>query len=129
MKTTQFNGYSQQCQTKKGTPACGMKLITGEKALTYYEQRLGSKIKANEALDKFTKGLEAATQDIKLVAKLDIDEKSMGKPELFVLKEETPRFSRRFFSSFSNLDGRQDEVKFCRERSKLIRDLSRPIEL
>ena len=84
MRITQFNGYNPKSQSKNLAPAFGIKLVTSENALAFYEKRLGSKLKASEALDKFSKAIEAATPDINMIAKLDIDQKSMEKPELFI---------------------------------------------
>jgi len=63
-------------------PSFKMNLSAGEDVMNFYKQRLGSKVNVDSTFSKFKDSFEESTKGFDATAKLIIDEKSMGKPEM-----------------------------------------------
>lgn len=63
-------------------PSFKMNLKASEDVLNFYKQRLGRNVDVESTFSKFKDTFEECTKGFEATAKLIIDEKSMGKPEM-----------------------------------------------
>lgn len=84
MRIAQFNGYMQQSNAKKQNPSFEMKLDVKENAMKYFEKKIGDKFLAHKKVDMLKSMFEARTVGKNANAVIDIEESSMGIPELII---------------------------------------------
>ena len=81
MRVNEIN--SNQNNTKN-CPSFQMNLEVKENAAKYFEQRLGKKLNVNKRLSDLKDSFENLTAGVNSNAVIDIEESSMGKPELII---------------------------------------------